>query len=75
MKRNDIATGALNLADIVECLAESPCGVADLVDLLGIGERTVRANLTRAERRGLAVVVGARCYADGHRPAALWGRA
>lgn len=63
--------GALNLTDAIACL---PCTAPDLTDLLGIDARTVRAILTRAERRGLAEIVGVRSCGSG-RPAVIWGRA
>jgi len=71
MKRNDIKTGALNLADTLGCL---PCTAPDLTDLLGLDDRTARAILTRAERRGLVEIVGVRSRGGG-RPAVIWGRA
>lgn len=63
--------GALNLADTLDCL---PCTAPDLTDLLGLDDRTARAILTRAERRGLAEIVGVRSRGSG-RPAVIWGRA
>ena len=63
--------GALNLTDALDCL---PCTAPDLVDLLGLDDRTARAILTRAERRGLAEIVGVRSRGSG-RPAVIWGRA
>lgn len=71
MTRDDKATGALNLADTIDCL---PCTAPDLVDLLGLDDRTARATLTRAGRRGLAEIVGVRSRGSG-RPAVIWGRA
>lgn len=62
----------MNLTDTLACL-DVPRAAIDVVDLLGLDEATARAALRRAQRRGLAEVVGVRLNPVG-RPALLWAQ-